>query len=181
MDVVLRLADDYLLDRVWATVWPAVPRSILNTAATLASAAGAGQNGGIFQTSSKSASSSILDSFGNNFTATLANSQTLEHLQNAVYGASEWGSKWQGLSALPRDNFYRSVFLASSFETYPHPLFPLIIPLISLSLLSLSIQLFISLLSPDNAFHSTQSPTWEFSSSTFPSQLLPTISSSTRK
>lgn len=107
MDVVLRLADDYLLDRVWATVWPAVPRTILNTAATLASAAGAGQNGGIFQTSSKSASSSILDSFGNNFTATLANSQTLEHLQNAVYGASEWGSKWQGLSALPRDNFYR--------------------------------------------------------------------------
>jgi len=106
MDVVLQLADDYLLDRVWATALPSVPRSILSTAASLASAAGAGQSGGIFA-NEISKQPTLLNQFGSNFTSSLIDSQSIEHLQNAVVGASEWGSKWQGLSSLPRDNFYR--------------------------------------------------------------------------
>lgn len=84
MDIVLDIADNLILDKVWATVWPALPRSVLSNPDLIASAT--------------EGSSGVLSNLTNGL-----------GLSNAIKSAGQevdWESL-RNMSALPRDNIIR--------------------------------------------------------------------------
>ncbi|PWN22767.1 hypothetical protein BCV69DRAFT_96701 [Microstroma glucosiphilum] len=91
MDVVLHLADEYILDSVWAFLWPAHPRGV----SPLAKAA----------TPSQSAIANLSSHF-----AGWAGSSS-----NALFGGRQWESvAGKTVSALPRDSMIRQMISLSA-------------------------------------------------------------------
>lgn len=110
MDVVLRIADDYVLDKAWAWALPAVPRSLSSVDASLLSYATA-------STSQKVASSSASTIY--NLTAHLANAlgsrsgsaeavnSAREGLSSHIMSSTAELEALQGASAWGRDYIWR--------------------------------------------------------------------------
>ncbi|PWY98356.1 putative sterol delta 5,6-desaturase [Testicularia cyperi] len=111
MDLVLEVADNLVLDSVWAKLWPALPRSVANDAAALStlstlSSAGAGSAARVLANLTSTPALSKLSSLISESTW-WGNTVLKQAVDSAVAGASV---DWQALrhvSALPRDSIVR--------------------------------------------------------------------------
>ncbi|KIS68507.1 putative sterol delta 5,6-desaturase [Mycosarcoma maydis] len=113
MDLVLEIADTYALDKVWATLWPALPRSVAHNASALASLADASATSSANLTSLLGLSTEAATWAASASSSALSPSHWFENtvLKQAV-SSSLSGNKvnWSALghvSALPRDNLVR--------------------------------------------------------------------------
>ncbi|PWN53438.1 putative sterol delta 5,6-desaturase [Violaceomyces palustris] len=113
MDVVLHYADEWVLDAVWAKIYPAVPRSVAKGSELVQAASrnGAGQAG-----------AKLISNFTNGLAAAAtagasASSGTASGVAKAVADSDVAWESLQGVSALGRDNIVRQ-FLSLLTITY---------------------------------------------------------------
>lgn len=111
MDVILSLADDYVLDSVWAWALPAVPRSLSgvdSSSIAHSKASGFGSSSKVASPSSSALanlSASLASVLGGRSAALSAQDSLTQHV---IDTSAEWQSL-HGASLLGRDHFLRYV------------------------------------------------------------------------
>ncbi|EPQ29820.1 uncharacterized protein PFL1_02493 [Pseudozyma flocculosa PF-1] len=126
MDLVLDIADNLILDKVWATVWPALPRSVAKNPELLSAVARGGHSApaGVLSnlTNGIAGWSSALTGSAAAVTTQSVNSATRSTAAKAFDAAANVASEvdWEALrnsSALPRDSIIRQ-FISLLVITY---------------------------------------------------------------
>lgn len=106
MDVILKFADDYVLDSVWAWALPALPRSISDSSvASYRTAAGVGASSKVASPSS-SAISNLTASLARSWSSTRSAATSDSVAGQVMDAAADWESL-KGVCAWSRDNIIR--------------------------------------------------------------------------
>lgn len=105
MDLILQVADEYVLDSIWAAVWPALPRAFAKDSSALSSLTSAvGSTGGTRALSNLTSSLGPTLASGSSW---FGNSVLSQAVESALSGANVDWEALRHTSALPRDNIIR--------------------------------------------------------------------------